>query len=1176
METDTGPHKSKPFDSSVLDRVNSPDPERVAVQFGRFEERVRHDRELADFCLGDPRRVDTLATLLGGSAFIADILIREPELFRAFDNDQANARQRLRASERTAVEMERAVHAAVTSVGLFDDQKIALRRFHRRELFRIAASDLLGLWDMPAVARQLSLLAGSLIRASLDVAAASVGIVPAGLAVVGMGKLGGIELNYSSDIDLLFVAGSDAMRYSRVGERVIDVLSDITSEGFLYRVDMRLRPWGRSGALVHTVDSYEKYLIAHGEPWEKQALLKARVLAGNTVVGREFSDRLSPIIFGQAPNSVRESVVRMKRRIEASLERKGQTWGNVKLGRGSIRDIEFTVQYLQLVHGRDNLGVRSESTQIALAKLNAHGFLSEDDFRVLSEGYTFLRVIEHHLQLFHNRQTHALPRDQAKLEHLARRLEFNDPDPGTQFVEHYERHVTALREVFERVVDQSGNGSLSADDAASLPPLVTTMAPEYREVFSRGEIDRHTILAHRLSVQKPVTVEASELKDDTWRLTIVGYDFPGVLSVITGLLLIFGFDIIDGQVFTDEQRSDTPDSRPPSDQSRRKIVDVFTVKPVSDGISSDTWRRYADELDDLVRALSDHGREKAQGLLAERLVESNVGRERTAPLTLYPVDILIDNDTDSRFSILHIEAPDTVGFLYELTNALSLLNVDIARVGVASAGERVRDSLYVTNSRGDKITSEVEQHQLRLATVLVQHFTHLLPQAPNPTTALLQFRSLLVNLLTRDDWTTEIASLERPEVLDALTRILGVSDFLWNDFLRMQHETLFPLIENVDRLKTLRTKSDIENELIAELSTVDDLETQIEKLNRFKDHEMFRIDMRYILGHIDEFGQFSSEITDLGEVIVSEALRISIEKVASTAGHPMFEDGSPCPLSVCALGKFGGREMGFASDIELLFVYEASGHSNGPVELTNAQYFDRVAQEFLNIIRAKRDGVFEIDLRLRPYGSTASLATSLAAFRRYFDVDGAAWPYERQLLLKLRPVAGDTELGLHVVQLKNRILASIGMFDAGSMRAMRERQLRHLVTPGTLNAKYSPGGLVDIEYLTQALQISCCNRYPALIEFVNTASALRELLKCEMLESSDYNVLVDALMLQRRVIDGMRMVRGNARDLDIPPPDSQEMLYLSRRLKRGSPSDLADEILRRMAAVAAISTKLLG
>lgn len=1163
------------FDPSILDRIQSSDPDRVAVQFERFAERLHDDQELASFCFGDPRYVDMLATLMAGSAFVSDILIRDPELFRTFAEDQADARMRLRASERTAVEMERGAHAALESAVTYEDRKIAMRRFHRRELFRIVASDLLGFWDMQAVTGQLSMLADSMIRSALDVAAAAVGVVPAGLAIIGMGKLGGRELNYSSDIDLLFVAGSDASRYSKVGERVIDVLGGITSEGFLYRVDMRLRPWGRSGALVHTVDAFEKYLQTHGEPWEKQALLKARALAGNMVVGREFSDRMAPIVFGQDADTVRDGIIQMKGRVEAGLRRRGQLWGNVKRGLGSIRDVEFTVQYLQLVHGEELPEIRTQSTQDALVALNDCGILTEEDFRILSEGYTFLRVVEHHLQLYDNRQTHSIPRDRDRITQLARRLEFDEPDSGGQLVEQYEQHVQAVREVFERVVGRKERVQASGrPKEMTLPPLVSTMAPAYREVFTQKEIDRHATLVRRLGTKRKVVVDADDLGDDTWRLTIVGYDYLGELSVISGLLLAHGFDIIDGQVFTGEHDSSTEGDS--ARGSRSNIVDVFTVKSVTGSATEETWRQYADELEVLIRSLAGHRREEALGKLAERVAESSADMGNGEIPALYPVDIVIDNEADARFTVLHIEAPDTVGFLYELTNALSLLNIYIARVSVASAGERVRDTLYVTSYRGGKITDEDEQDRLRLATVLVQHFTRLLPLASNPTTALLQFRSLLGDLLTHEDWVSEIASLERPGVLDALTRLLGVSDFLWSDFLRMQHATLFPLIGEIDRLKSPRPKEDIEHDFVEELARAHDHEEKIHVLNRLKDQEMFRIDMRYILGHIQEFGQFSRELTDLAEIVVHQGLQLSQEKMEGVAGVPTFGDGGRCPLSVCALGKFGGRELGFASDIELLFVYEASGRTTGPQELTNAQYFDRVAQEFLRMIRSKREGVFEVDLRLRPYGSAGSLATSLAVFERYFAVDGAAWPYERQLLIKLRPIAGDPELGNMVVDIRNEILRDIGVFDAGSMRAMRERQLRHLVTPGTLNAKYSPGGLVDIEYLTQALQITYCNRYPDLIEYPNTYRALGQLLDHGILERSDHAELADALVLLRRVIDGMRMVRGNARDLNIPPADSQEMLYLTRRLKRDSPSNLADEIQDKMASVVAISTKLLA
>ena len=1152
------------------------DGRQTDAKLARFAERVEDNPDLKAFCFDDSRRTEMLRTLLAGSAFVSDILIRNPGLFREFADAQVDARMRLRASEKTAVEMERAVHLALENADTYSERKSALRKLHRNELFRIAASDLLGFWDMPAVTRQLSMLAGSMIRAAVDVAAAEVEVVPAGLAIVGMGKLGGRELNYSSDIDLIFVAGSDAMRYSRLGERVIDVLGGITADGFLYRVDMRLRPWGRSGALVHTVDAYEKYLKTHGEGWEKQALIKARVLAGNTVVGDELAERLAPIVFQQDPEVVREDIRRMKGRIETELAKKGQTWGNVKQGRGSIRDVEFTVQYLQLANGWSHPGIRSPSTLEALTALFEHDLLTDDDYRVLTEGYTFLRVVEHHLQLYDNRQTHALPRETERLEDLASRLEFSKPNRAAQLVEAYEMHATAIRKVFERIIENGSDSDTGPDgrdghldSALTLPPLESTMAPEYREIFTRAEIERHAVLSRRLSREHPVTLDVRDEDDGMSRLTIVGFNYLGALSAISGLLLAYGFDIVDGQVFTDEQRGDASGEHP-------KIVDVFKVRPVRGEPDRKLWTSYENDLELLMLELASGRKEDVQGNLAERVAQSRERGTQDEPPSLYPVDIVVDNESDDRFTVLHIEAPDTVGFLYELTNALSLLNVDISRVAVASAGTRVRDTLHVTDSRGGKITDGDELDRLRLATVLVQHFTHLLPLAPNPTAALLKFRSLLGGLLTRPGWIQEITSLERPDVLDALTRLLGVSDFLWNDFLRMHHETLSPLVGDLDLIQQPRLRADVERSFEEAISAARTFDERIEALNQLKDSEMFRIDMRYILGQTGEFGQFSRELTDLGEVVVNQALRISLDEVRSTAGLPMFEDGGVCPLAVFALGKFGGREMGFASDIELLFVYEASGRSSGASELTNAQYFDRVAQHFLNAIQSKREGVFEIDLRLRPYGSASSLATSIATFQRYFDNEGPAWPYERQLLIKLRPVAGDSELSDLVMRIRKEILGRIGMFDAGSMRAMRERQLRHLVTPGKLNAKYSPGGLVDIEYLTQALQISYAHRHPDLLDESNTRLALGMLAEREILLPDDHSELVAALILLRRVIDGLRMVRGNAKDLNIPDIGTQEMLYLSRRLDRGSAQDLTDEILTRMGSVAGISAKLLA
>ena len=1174
--------------------TDAPEPERVVAQLERFLERVGGDEALRTFCLEDGRRLVMLLTLLAGSAFLSEILIRDPRLFRQWALDQSDARRRNREMERTAVEMDRVILAETAGLTDYESRKLALRRLHRRELFRIAASDVVGLWDMATVTKQLSLLADAIIRAAVDTASEKVGVVPAGLVVIGMGKLGGAELNYSSDIDLLFIAGSDAARYNSLGAAVIDVLGGITEEGFLYRVDMRLRPWGGAGALVHTVDAFIAYLRRHGEDWEKQALLKARILAGNVVVGQEFMGRITAFL--HEPNGdPRESVLRMKERIESELSRKGRLWGDVKQGRGSIRDIEFIVQYLQLVHGDAHPEIITQNTVRGLAALRGVGLLTSEDYRVLNDGYAFLRVVEHHLQLHHNRQTHAIPRDHHRCDLLAKRLAFDGDAPGRKLIELYEQHAETIRSAFERIV-----GGVTVETGAGrddVTPHVARMAPSYGETFTQSEIARHAAMVRRLTDEHPLEFLAEPADDGHWRITIVSYDHLGMLSIITGLLQAFGFDIVDGHIFTYEP-VDNPSSRGtpnlfrgtegPRPESgiprsarddrnrpdRPRIVDVFTVRPVSGAASPRAWESYENDLRHMIREMGRGNRAEVQGELAERVASATA--KSTEPRQLYPVHIAIDNETDDRYTLLRIDAPDTVGFLYELTNALTLLDVDIARVDVTSVGERVRDTLYVTDLNDRRLTGVEEQTRIRVATVLVQHFIHLLPLAPSPAAALKQFRLLVADLFSRSDWLKEINSLERPEVLDALARLLGVSDFLWSDFLRMQHENIFPLLKDVEALTAFWSRQEMAAMLRADLETVDSPAERVSAINAFKDRSLFRIDMRFILGRIVEFGAFSAELSDLAEVVVERMLEESLREEKKLCGEPVFEDGGVCPLTVCALGKFGGRELGFASDIELLFVYESNGVTNGAEAVTNAEFFDRVAKRFLAGIKSKRDGIFEVDLRLRPYGRAGSLAVSLASFQRYFSVDGAAWPYERQLIVKLRPVAGDEALGEHVMEIRRDILTSLGPFDVSAMRAMRERQLRHLVRPGSINAKYSPGGLVDVEYLVQGLQITYCNRFPDLLEQRNTRAALAQLRAVGLVTDEEHGALDAALIFLRRVIDGLRMVRGNAKDLTLPSERTQELFYLARRLDYSDARSLLPDLVQHMAAVQSVNSKLLA
>jgi [glutamine synthetase] adenylyltransferase / [glutamine synthetase]-adenylyl-L-tyrosine phosphorylase len=1131
-------------------------PDGSLINFERFVQSVPSRTELFRYLAANPRAVEILIKLFVGSQFLTEILLRNPNYLEQLTRHKRLAE--IKSREQFVQEGGETIAAAVSVADKFD----ALRRFQRWELLRIGACDSFGLMDLKTVTVQLSLLADSLVRLCLMVLADDLQIAPEGFAVIAFGKLGGEELNYSSDIDLVFVARKDSTKFWPLGQRLIKALQESTGEGFLYRVDMRLRPWGRSGPLVSSIDAYADYLKKHGRLWEKQALLKARVIAGDATVGTELLKRAEPIVFNSPVDLVRKNVFEMKARIEAELLRQGRKWGEVKSGTGSIRDIEFITQFLQLSHGGTNPEVRSFNTLDALVRLADFGFLQANEYRQLSNGYMFLRTIEHALQLMHYKQIHNMPEDRRELAYLARRLDF--PDPGL-FLSYYQQHCRAVRAIFDKYI--GGNGD-AIDEIADTPvdrlaEHIARMEPSYAETFSQADIEHHAALLDRLSSENIVEIDARPIEGELWKLTVAGFDQVGDLSMICGLLFVYGFDIVAGDIFSDRHASgwslrrsggQEGDGRVgDGEQPTRRFVDVLTVKPPADMVVSDVWPRYKADLAGLLEQLQSGRAREAQGELARR-VGGALHAVSGDDTPLCPVEIEIDNEASDVYTVLHIQAEDTTGFLYELSNALALSGIDVVRVTVSSVGKRVFDSLYVTDTEGNKIDDANRLRELRSAVVLIKHFTHLLPRSPNPESALLHFRDFLVQLFEHPNWIEELASLERPDVLEALAKLLGVSDFLWEDFLRLQHTNLFPVVKDVESLAERKTKEQLQAEMNAELDHAADLSERRAKLNAFKDREMFRIDMRHILDHVAEFGKFSEELTDVAEVVVEAACRICAEKLQARFGVPQFDDEGPCALSVCALGKCGGRELGFASDIELMFVYQGSGQTTGPEVVTTTEYYMKLVECFTHSIAAKREGIFEVDLRLRPYGKAGSLAVSFDAFRQYFAPDGAAWPYERQALVKLRPIAGDRKFGEEIVRLRDELVYTGEPFDVSAMRAMREKQVRQLVKAGTINAKLGPGGLVDCEYLVQGLQITHGQSDPSL-RVPRTRDALAALERAGILSPQDHSRLSEAYIFQRRLIDALRMVRGHARDLTVPRADTEEFAFLARRL--GYKNDLA-------------------
>jgi len=1153
-------------ESFALALVDAPVPETAVANFERLLEHVCHSEAWVRYLLEQPRALEILVKLFVGSQHLTDALIRQPDQLRELTQQKRLADVKIRNDF-----LEEATQSLA---GLTDrmEQWNSLRGYQRRELLRIGAADTFSLLDLRSTTSQLSKLAEVMIDVCLEIAGTNLRQDPAALSVLALGKLGGGELNYSSDIDLILLSDKPGPELISLAQIMVRGLNESTAEGFLYRVDLRLRPWGDSGPLVTSPAAFLGYLQRNAALWERQALLKARVVAGDAVLGRDFLQSAQALIYGVDDAAVLRTGIRQaKQRIEAESRKHGRVWGDVKSGKGSLRDIEFVVQFLQLRHGQRLPEVRTPNTLEALVRLTDAECITAAEFRQFTDGYIFLRTVEHALQLRHNLQQHSLPVDPFEQNYLARRLDF--PDAET-FLAHYERHLTTIRAIYRKYLDDAAERSApvaTTNTPNAADKTSDVRLPDYDSYFSAEERALHRSWLAETTAARPVRVRA-EPQGDMYRVSVVGDDRPGDLSMTCGLFFVYGFDIVDGFVSTSwRSGGDQSVSTLLHASPQRVFANAFTVRPPY-ALAAEVWKNFEADLNELFVMARRGEAGAAQGRLAKRVaaalddLESNTRRPQ-------PMQIELLKDRTGAGAILRLRADDSQGFLYELTNALALCDIDIKTMMIRTQGTVVEDTLLVTDARGGEISAEARWQELNAAIILIKQFTHLLPHAPNPEAALLHFRHLIAQLFRQPNWVDELASLDRPEVLDALARVLGVSDFLWDDMLRLQYTNLSPLLKDLSVLERSATRLELAETLQSELQAANSPAERRRILNAFKDREMFRVDMRHILGRIPAFRQFAEELADIAEVVVSSGCTMCWNELTPLYGSPRLANGRHCRFAVAALGKCGGRELGFASDIELLFVYEGDGTTDGPQSLPNADFFARLVDAFTASIQARQEGIFQIDLRLRPHGRNGNLAATRAAFEHYFAPSGPAWPYERQALVKLRPIAGDDEFGRELVDLRNRLIYIGQPPDRTIVQAIRERQVRQLVRAGTFHAKLSPGGLVDAEYLVQLLQLE--HGHTAVeLRATSTSDAATALCAAGHLTEDDHDRLQDAYWFLRRLIDALRMVRGNAQDLTVPSRHSEEFEFLARRLGYGGDSSrLKADIDTRQKTVLALLTR---
>ncbi len=414
------------------------DPDMALLWLARVADATRRDPghrgAFSAAFSGSPR--DRLLAVLGASSALGDTVAAHPDTLWVLVDEAPSVGTDpalLRAELLEAVGADPAAAVPVATV-VGTPGVDAMRRAYRRRLLRITADDLTDpepLSREPAVAATLADLAGAALEAGLALARAALSDhgVDVRLSVIGMGKCGGRELNYVSDVDVVYVVepapGMDEQAALAVGARLAAGLARACStttsgEPALWPVDAALRPEGKDGPLVRTVASHRQYYERWASTWEFQALLKARPVAGDAELGQTYLDAVGPLVWQavERENFVQDAQA-MRRRVEEHVPA-AEVDRQIKLGAGGLRDVEFTVQLLQLVHGRADPTIRSRNTLAALAELAAGGYVGRSDAAQLGMCYRFLRVLEHRVQLTRMRRTHLLPTSEADLRRLAR------------------------------------------------------------------------------------------------------------------------------------------------------------------------------------------------------------------------------------------------------------------------------------------------------------------------------------------------------------------------------------------------------------------------------------------------------------------------------------------------------------------------------------------------------------------------------------------------------------------------------------------------------------------------------------------------------------------------------------------------------------------------------------
>jgi len=1101
-----------------------------------------------------------------------------------------------------------------------------LRLIKNIEMVLIGINDYLNKVTFEEVTAEISVLADFCINNALNASIAklnnkniTIDEIKNKIIIIGMGKLGGLELNYSSDIDLILFCDDDYLLNEEKQKHLykliklfLDFLRRITAEGFLYRVDLRLRPEGNIGPIIMGINSAVDYYKSRGRNWEYQAFIKSRLIWGNNKLFDKLQEALTPLIYYHIqPEDILNEIKEIKDKIEKKISHKLKTV-NLKLSPGGIRDIEFIIQFLQLVHGIRYHEIRSGNSLKGLKSLRVFNIITDHEYYILRNNYIFLRKLENILQLSNNLSDNIIPDNYEKLIVLFKGWDLfkvNDDEKFTdELLTLIYKSMNDVRCIFKQIFDDTIQYINLKNKIIKNNPDIPIkfienhflrLDSEYFLRFNEYQIADHIKMVMKLTYNNLLEIEVKKKEENFYDLIIVAFDYTYEFAKIAGALTCNYLEIIEGESFTyslyDEKNIDErkkhffyrrqskiinkhilKDTDDKNILKRRKIVCFIRVKPFINNVIN--WENFKSDLNLLLNLLENNQFEKAAENLNIKIINVFKKAKLDFDIEVNPVEITVDNESSNQYTIINTRSKNVFAFLYILTSVLAMRNYYIFKVEISTVDNMADDRLFIITRDGNKILSAKKIKELEITIMMIKQFTLLLFNAINPNKALNYFDQLLTRIFESDK-NEELPILGQKDVLEKLAKIFGISDFIWEDLFRFNYKTMLPLMndEIIAHYKNKTALLKLFKIKYCDNKNYNDIEfvKLVELINKFKEEQRFIIDLRQILKKID-FWQFAVELTDLADMIIE----VLFNKIESEMLVNYNFNIIP-PWSVFGLGKLGGMELGFASDIELMFIYDIPDDINDNFLIHD--YFEKIVIKFIKSVITKREGIFKVDLNLRPYGKKGKLAVSFENFKKYFSKNGDAYFFEKQALTKMRFICSNQTGGYlekEILKAKDDFVYNNSYIDFDSINRIRKKQIDNYINNlNEINVKYSYGGLVDIEYIVQVLQIKY-GYGNKNIRKTSTLDVLDALYENNFINEKYYSGLKEVYIFYRNLINILRMVKGNSKDLTINQNNKLKFDYLIKRsvfigiIENESKDELLDKLNNHMKFVSECFNKI--